>query len=99
MVLTLLSMPPLTTWLSFAVTSRTVVVELTNGQWFAFDPRKFAGLQDAPPAILARVEVGRSGEELYWRSLGERLDVLNLLVSVVGRARTTSKVRNDEVRS
>ena len=69
--------------------TEVVVVELANGQWFAFDPRQFNGLANAPPATLACVEVCASGETLQWRSLGEYLTVLNLLIAVVSRPRAT----------
>ena len=74
-----------------------IVVELTNGQWFAFDPRQFKQLVSVPRAILASVEVCASGETLRWRSLGEHLKVLNLLIDVVSRARATLKGRNSGV--
>lgn len=71
--------------------TEVVVVELTNGQWFAFDPRQFHGLTNAPSATLADVEVCATGETLQWRSLGEHLTVLNLLIAVVSRPRGTWK--------
>jgi hypothetical protein len=65
--------------------SELVVLELTNGYLFGFDPRRFKRLKLATPKILASVEVSPSGEGLHWEAVDEDLSVPNLLYNAIGR--------------
>ena len=66
-----------------------IIVELTNGQWFAFDPRQLEPLKSAPQTLLKCVEVSPSGLKLTWRWLGEDIAIQRLLIDLTSSPRKT----------
>jgi hypothetical protein len=66
-----------------------IIVELTNGQWFAFDPRQFERLKSAPAPLLKCVEVSPSGLRLCWHWLGEDIPIQRLLIDLTSYPRKT----------
>ncbi len=64
--------------------SGRVIVELTNGCFFAFPARALQGLADATQADLAQVEVIGAGLGLHWETLDADFTVPGLLIGLFG---------------
>lgn len=63
-----------------------VVVELTNGNLFAFPAAAIPQLAQATPAQLDAVETSPGGYGLHWEELDVDLSVPGLLLSSIGRS-------------
>ncbi len=64
-----------------------VVVELTNGCTFAFQPRLVQRLETATEAHLAEVALLSAGYGLHWEALDVDLSIPGLLAGVFGTGR------------
>jgi hypothetical protein len=64
-----------------------IVVTLDNGLELAFPPRLAQGLEDAPPAKLAKIEISPSGLGLHWPELDADLYVPGLIAGIFGTKR------------
>lgn len=61
-----------------------IIVELTNGCTFAFQPRMAQGLEAATDDDLASVEILGAGYGLHWEALDVDLSVPGLLAGLFG---------------
>ena len=64
-----------------------LIIELTNGSTFIFDPRLAQGLEQASDEALAEVEVLGVGFGLHWEALDVDLNVESLLAGRFGSRR------------
>ncbi len=64
-----------------------IVITLDNGLELAFPPRLAQGLEDAPSAKLAKIEISPSGLGLHWPELDADLYVPGLIAGIFGTKR------------
>jgi hypothetical protein len=67
--------------------SRRLIIELTNGSTFAFDPRLAQGLENAADEQLGCVQTSPAGFGLHWEELDVDLSVEGLLAGRFGSRR------------
>ncbi len=60
------------------------VIELKSGVTLLLPTHLLQGLADAPPALLADVQVGPRGASLHWETLGISFTLAGLLAGVFG---------------
>lgn len=69
-------------------THHQIAVELTNGNFFRFDPQQFTDLANATPGELEKVEITPGGIGLHWEILDLDYRVPELAMSVLGTPTT-----------
>lgn len=69
---------------AFDRAERRVILELSNGTQFRFEPEHAEGLERATEEELEAIEVSPSGLGLYWPRLDVGLDVPSLLQGIFG---------------
>jgi hypothetical protein len=76
-----------------------LIIDLTNDCTFAVPTRQIEGLEQAPPDLLANVELLGAGYALHWPDLDVDITVPGLLAGVFGTrghmARLAGQAKSD----